>query len=111
MIIEIEVTQDCIDRGKPRESCECPIALACEAAGFQRPDITFDGESAILEWSDEYMGRPDASGLGLMVCLPADASQFMFDFDDGKPVKPFKFSVETDHAFFTVGEEDEAAES
>jgi hypothetical protein len=76
--MQIEVTQEDIDRGKKRDALCCPIALAMARA----------------------TGRSWAIGCGVAVDeadtevhLPEIAFRFESLFDFGKPVQPLSFEV------------------
>lgn len=86
--VTVEVTLDDIAKGE-REACErCPIACALiRAAGTPRAFV--DGEvMAAGDWEGIF---PRA---GIRVPMPPEAAEFAMAFDDGRPVKPFTFTVE-----------------
>lgn len=83
MKVEIKVTAGHIRRGLPNKCRACPIALAaCEA--FQLP-----------------VGHAMVTAHWLMLGdvvfqefrLPYDATDFTQNFDNGRPVEPFSFTV------------------
>lgn len=89
MKIVVNVTQDHIDRGRPDNRCECPIALALLDAGHAEPDVSPQGIAA-KGWE----------------CLnvPLAAVDFIEEFDertphiddacmDRKHVDPFTFTL------------------
>lgn len=75
----IHVTQDDISRGLKNDCCRCPIALAIEPFGRRL---------FVNEYSISY-DRFEEYGIE----LPKIAVQFIEDFDDYKPVKPFSFNL------------------
>ena len=86
--VVVEVTAEDIAKGK-REDCEsCPIACALlRAAGTPRAFI--DGnEMAAGDWDGVF------PLVEQRVPVPPDAAGFIADFDDGRLVKPFTFTVE-----------------
>jgi hypothetical protein len=75
----IQVTQQHINNGVPKNSSACPVAQALSLAlgGEWRA-----GGRIALE-----------SVTGAVVFLPPEVEEFVLDFDAGKPVKPFGFTV------------------
>lgn len=80
--VRINVTKRDIELGKPGEGEGCPIALAAR----RHPEL-----------------KGCAVGLGLIgtealgydsMPLPEEARRFVVDFDDGRPVAPFSFTLE-----------------
>lgn len=90
MKFHINVTQECIDKGK-RCDCElCPIALAAVEAGIPSVGV---GKSAMNVYSNfsvmNVYGNPS-----YVVGLPNVAHNFIDAFDRGDTVKPFEFDIE-----------------
>ena len=78
----IEVTQDCIDYGtKQPESC--PVALGAMLAGIPRPSV---GYTMLTPHGEGFR----ASGN----LLSAKAKARIADFDAGKGMQPFDFTIE-----------------
>ena len=85
MIKTIEVTQDDIERGFPRCSVACPIALAASRA--------------FPEWGEArvYIGeivffKTEAEAT-LTIYLPENAQRFVNTYDSDGAVEPFSFRV------------------
>lgn len=78
--VTIDVTADDIAKGKPKEPCDCPIAIATDRA--------FGGGVAIS------CGQTLIGINFVDYSLPVPARRFIRRFDDGENVKPFSFSVE-----------------
>lgn len=87
----IEVTQEDIDNGVPKDHCNCMVARAVRRQGF--PDAT------------AHCGCTE-TGTPPMVCkstsidapdwpLSRDVGRKMRAFDAGKKVKPFRFRLRT----------------
>lgn len=74
----IEVTQADIDKGEASNCSECPVALAARRAFLSR---NVSVNQVILCTNQDIYS------------LPKSARQFILDFDDGKPVKPFSFQI------------------
>ena len=78
----VNVTQKDIDEGVAEDCYACPIALAamratgCKGAGVSPYYLRlfYDNEEASYR-------------------LPRAAERFVLDFDEGKPVEPFSFTV------------------
>jgi hypothetical protein len=86
--LEVNVTQDHIDRGAPCSCYSCPIALAVsDAVG------SLSGADRIIV--DRYTLSLIDDTAVLIGELPKEAVQFIHDFDDTElAVKPFKFSID-----------------
>ena len=86
-LLEVEVTAQDITDGKPEESAECPIALAV-GRSLDRDDFTVfvDSRGLVFLDGEEW------------VCYDTDQVQkakvFVRDFDCGRGVEGFKFSLE-----------------
>lgn len=75
----IEVTQEDIDNGECADATGCPVGLAIGRLNIPK----FYGVSH------------DAVSIGeRRILLPPEASSFIKDFDDHKPVSPFTFTIE-----------------
>ena len=81
----ITVTQEDIDHGKKGDCGECPIARAAKRAF----PALFPTVSCYNLYLDSAPGRDDGHGTP----LPQKASEFVQDFDRGRPVEPFSFEV------------------
>ncbi len=76
--MKIKVTQEHIERGRPKSDWACPIACALHE---QRP--TFEVSVGCYKTLINKV----------MYALPAKARDFIDDFDSGKPVTPFEFEL------------------
>ncbi len=86
--IEVEVTNKDIVHGEKGESCYCPIARAI------RPRI--NGDVAVTKsMLYLYVGKKDPLGIR----LPDKARAFTREFDSGKYVSPFSFSLKIPKEF------------
>ncbi len=77
--VKIVVTQEHIDKGKPRDPRRCAFALACNDVFWFPARVTMEA----VHWD---CGR--SSG---QVYLPLEASRFIAAFDMGTPVEPTEF--------------------
>jgi len=75
----VHVTEDDIANGKPGRIDDCPIFLAMRSAGI--PVVQVGSYRFYLE-SDENHHM-----------LPANVIRFISDFDAGRPVSPFSFTL------------------
>ena len=75
---EIQVRSDDIERGIPRNTEACPIALAAIRTGYGYACI--GGNTLRTMW--------------VIYELPRSARLFIERFDNGKPVKPFAFFLD-----------------
>jgi hypothetical protein len=80
MKLRVEVKQQHIDKGRRRRSESCPIALAVRDAGYRDVKVG-------LNLSFGKRGTPGRK----ILRLPLQASVWIHNFDNGKPVKPFVF--------------------
>lgn len=85
--IRIDVTQDDIDDGHPRESECCPVALALNRT-MPLPWKWNVGVRPARAWLREP-GVPVAS----VLVLPPRVDRFISRFDRGETVKPFSFEI------------------
>ena len=85
--IKINVTQEDIDKGIQGSCVNCPTGLALQrtfpSSNYIHVD-TVDIEYGINPESDEFKS----------VETPQEVIDFIDDFDNGKPVKPFFFELE-----------------
>lgn len=85
--IEIDVTQDDINRGVRNNPWHCPISSAVKRRFKRRfklnSEVTTDRNSCHI----------CSEGGCCWFRLDDTASQFILDFDMGQPVSPFKFTV------------------
>lgn len=82
--LEIHLRQDHIDKGQRSECTRCPGALALIE---QVPDV----ESVDVD--DIRVIFRTVMGATVKVETPEELHDFIIDFDDGKPVKPFSFKI------------------
>ena len=76
----IEVRQSHIRCGEPRSYTRCPIALALSPYLGETPFVV-DCDQVCLQ------------GAKRKLHLPRSAQRFIALFDEGKPVKPFRFRL------------------
>jgi hypothetical protein len=81
--LKLKVTQDHINRGVRNNCWHCPIALAFKELGLS---TTVGRTEVCYEDIDSFYTLP----------LPAEATQFTFNFDAGFAVQPFECEVEID---------------
>lgn len=79
--VRINVTQRDIDRGVRSTLTSCPIALAIKRR------VVEDSTVAVTQFAVLY-------GTFMSSPFPYRATQFIYHFDLGKPVKPFTFTLE-----------------
>lgn len=77
--LKITVTQEDIEEGQARSCHRCPVALAMSR--------TIGRELVVYP---HYAGT---LGMDVVCFFPSEVEQFIADFDEGKPVKPFSFTV------------------
>ena len=82
--MKISVTEQHVQNGRRADPHHDPVALALYDAGF----------------GEVYVGTTEISvrkipftGNWTKVPVPHSVSDFMFDFDNGKPVEPFEFEI------------------
>src|SRR5690348_452339 len=80
---QIEVTQEDIDKGLKGNCSACPIALAVNR--------TIPGANSTVSDMFNHVYCPGVSRKN--ADTPDDAAWFISDFDDGKPVEPFSFTL------------------
>jgi hypothetical protein len=76
---KIEVKERDIKRGKVMEPCLCPVALALKRKFKKHVTVGYIFTSVL--------------GLTSGTELPERAKTFIAKFDNGKPVKPFSFTI------------------
>lgn len=81
MKFHINVTQECIDKGKKRDYKFCPIALAAVKDGI--PELRVGKTTMTICCNYEHR-----------LVLPDTARDFISKFDQGEAVKPFEFDIE-----------------
>lgn len=77
----VKVTQEHINKGKPYNFAECPVALAC------RKKL---GKIAVGSATVRRLGK----GPSHIWSLPLSAIAFIHNFDGGEAVLPFSFELE-----------------
>ena len=82
MHLKIQVKQKHIKAGRINDGGNCPIALACRDAAIVCPNVS---TMWISYRGSDYYRRSTP--------LPQKAIEFVDNFDNGKPVKPFSFVV------------------
>jgi hypothetical protein len=81
----VKVTQEDIDSGRPRVPMQCPVALAV---------------SRSLGGSGFVIAGPRSIHINRgSLITPPEARKFMRRFDDGAPIEPFEFTIDTDVIF------------
>ena len=80
--IRVKVTRRDIDNGKPRDMDSCPIAKAIHRCRFRKAEV----DNSVIHLRGYYSdGDP--------LPMPETAKRFVKQFDAGKPVKPFAFTL------------------
>jgi hypothetical protein len=87
MIVQIDVTEDHIKRGVPRDCCECPLVLAF---GDKLSPWYF---ARVAAYVVQFWEGP-ASPITEFQMLPYSARHFRKSFDEGCPVVPFTFRLD-----------------
>ena len=88
-----EVSQKELDEGIPRDLCFCPVALAVQR-GIGRRGWVVDVEGRSIRfrlWRDWQTDGGIKRSVTLD--LPWEVKNLIWDFDDGRPVKPFSFEL------------------
>lgn len=78
----ITVKQEHINEGKFRSPYSCPIAKALKEKQILFHGVTQEGIDFTTSFADDTR-----------VALPDEAIQFINDFDEHIPVKPFEFEI------------------
>ena len=82
------VSQRCLDEGDKKSQSGCPVALAIENAGGCAPIVYEDGICSFTYLMKRYVGVSKS--------LP----QKVLDYDNGREVKPFCFSLKRVKSFY-----------
>ncbi len=98
--MKIQVTEEHIRQGKPKDTASCPIALAIkDNAAFEKVAGSIDELGVGYNYSladGERTVVADIRKEGLLTSrfkLPDDALQFVKQFDKGEPVEPTEFEL------------------
>lgn len=98
--MKIQVTEEHIRQGKPKDTASCPIALAIkDNAAFEKMAGSIDELGVGYNYSladGERTVVADVRKEGLLTSrfkLPDDALQFVKQFDKGEPVEPTEFEL------------------
>ncbi len=98
--MKIQVTEEHIRQGKPKDTASCPIALAIkDNAAFEKAAGSVDELGVGYNYSladGERTVVADVRKEGLLTSrfkLPDDALQFVKQFDKGEPVEPTEFEL------------------
>jgi hypothetical protein len=92
LIYEINVTQEDINNGGKKQCTMCPIALATKRTFPNAIWISVtQAYIRVVNAGDGERGTEYLSPLGV--------EQFINDFDRGRPVSPFSFTVNSDNLF------------
>lgn len=87
MKYQVQVTQKHIEKGARNNSGKCPIALALRSIGATRVGVG----GALCRFRIEGAKHE-------LVRLPKKARDFVENFDDGNPVRPFRFTINVPEA-------------
>lgn len=82
--MEIEVTQEHIDRGQPHCGESCPVALAISDIVNEDAWVDLDEVGFFSVEEDDFIDIP----------TPSVVKEFITAFDAGRPVTPFRFELE-----------------
>ena len=88
--MNIEVTQDDIDKGLRCNGTECPVALALQRYVKDAALVT----SAFVYFERKWQGSHPYFDTNKIAETPAVASRFILDFDQHKSVTPFSFNLD-----------------
>ncbi len=76
--VRVRVTKADIETGRPKSAACCPVAIALQRATGKK--------SCRIHWDAFRVGRfEDAT--------PGAVQEFVSDFDAGRPVRPFSFTI------------------
>lgn len=75
--MRIEVTQEDIDKGTPRNCADCPVAIAASRALGERVEV----------------GRTFMSTANRSYWIPREVRNFITSFDSRDTVQPFSFEL------------------
>lgn len=81
----IKVTEECIKNGIQGNPQSCPIAWALKDIFVEDYGVTND-----------YIRIFESESGSKYCAVPPEVTNFVDDFDDGKPVQPFEFVLDTD---------------
>lgn len=90
--MKVEVTQEHIDEGIPKNCYKCPIAMALYDCGYEEAQV-LRNEIYLYEYEldeaydYEYQNEE-------VLATDGNLKAFIDDFDSGKEVKPFWFYTE-----------------
>ena len=84
--MKIEITQNDIDTGNPRQSLMCPISIATKRARGILTDRVIVGTRHIAVFHNHRSKE--------IYSLPPEAQAFIRAFDEGETVEPITFEVE-----------------
>jgi hypothetical protein len=88
----IRVTDRHIAEGKPRSECECPLALAVIEA-LAADGVIAEAGTVEVDYYDVFVVDGETGCRRYRATLPAEAADFVDDFDDGDPVVPFEVEL------------------
>ena len=83
MPLIVDVTQEDINEGKACVGSSCPISTAVKRKGVSR-----------VRTDLQKIQYTTPEGKRLYYFTPTKAQQFLFNFDLGNPVKPFRFQLQ-----------------
>lgn len=91
MIFTIPVTAEHIAKGKPQEACDCPVwwAIAEALPWLVDKDVTVGPENVA------FHAATDQAPYGVAIIeLAGIARVAISDFDNGRKVEPFEFTLD-----------------
>lgn len=86
----INVTQEHIDQGLPTSPWYCPIALATKRA-IKNTDPNL---SSVAVVGSKKIYLHYYNGKSIIAFTASNLIEFIRDFDNGRPVKPFDFEID-----------------
>jgi len=92
VILDVDVTQACIDLGKPGNCRQCPIWLGIAIALGKRLPEWADQIAAHLCVNSFYIQHQYCDG-SWRINTPIAASMFIGLYDSGRAVRPFAFTL------------------
>jgi hypothetical protein len=93
VIFTIPVTAEHIAKGKPQEACDCPVwwAIADALPWLAGPDLALTVGPADIA----FVSDSDDAPFGVAIIeLAAIACEAISDFDNGRKVEPFEFTLD-----------------
>lgn len=91
----VEVTQDDIDGGFQKNAGQCPVACALRrAVGSQVRAVSVAPYYALFIMDDVLGDWREGDSSSVQRLLPAEARDFVRDFDADRPVEPFAFDLD-----------------